>query len=112
MKKNFLQSYTSDTSMISSGIFLSLVGVFTHQIGWILFGVPVSLIYLGSWIYTRKKGKENKKLFGGMLMVLVLISATVLMIHMIKMQETLMVVLSAIALLFTGYAFIHLIRQK
>lgn len=65
MKKNFLQSYTSDTSMISSGIFFTLVGVFTHQIGWILleFLFPLSTSVRG--FILARKGKRIKSFLMG-----------------------------------------------
>lgn len=109
MKQNF---YTSDISMIASGIILSLIGVIEHQIAWIIFGIPVSIIYIASWLYSQKKGHSNRRFFDAILMILAIIAVIVLMIFMIKEQKNEMVILCAFFILAIGYSLYKIIKSK
>lgn len=109
---NLFKKQTSDASMIVSGIILSIIGIIKHQIAWILLGIPISLIYTISCLYTYKKGQSNRRLFDGLLTILIMIAVTSFMINMIKEQKTVMIIMCTIALTISGFALFKIVKHK
>lgn len=109
---NLFKKQTSDAGMIVSGIILSIIGIINHQIAWIIFGIPISLIYTISCLYTHKKGQNNRRLFDGLLTILIMIAVTSFMINMIKEQKTVMTVMCTIALIYSGFALFKIVKHK